>query len=749
MTRAKEEKAKNDHRATEPAKDAEANGTGEEGQVDAKADATKVASNDEKKQVETNDEDAILKRGEEIASKRALMAQAFKPPCPEPERPLSHRSHMLGEMKWLAIDMAQERLWKQSVALALAIEIGKLEGNFGLKQPPADCRQFSDEIKQLKLEMAKASGQSTGRRSAKSVTLPPPSVLLDLDAENDPALREVEDGIDELKKQAKEIGEGSDAVINLSEKNPDLTLLWDDATTEKIEGHLMELEKARLIKEEAQYRSYRMEYEAALASHQLAIEEQHAAANAIDAFEIGQSLDLDLMDDGLLGPPKRAFKRRKGPYGAEEYDDRKYEGYGDRRRNKSYREVDNDYSTDGGRYGRRGPAGRNRKPLNDRNRNVRPGRPDGYGQGRIQGQPGILSWNKSEDDLLLAVVHEFGVNWTLVSEVLSRSLSMQGIHRPAQQCRQRFRQLIMHEGQSLTDEKAYELLSARLGKQQARELLMTSLPVRDEALVRFLEALAQVGASAKNRLLAEERRCESVRTQRQETHNSYQKVLSGVLQQTGGRRLNPLEISAHVMNTYSSQSRQLPAQGYAAGNPPSHTGNPIDGSNGQTGIQSSVGIPAGPQAPLAQGVARPASGVITAQNVQQLNAILTANKLPNGTELTDEMRKALEERRKQYIARLQQQKQFALRGMPGQIPSIQGQPPGQITSGTALGAMQTGVRPQMGNPAMNAHPSTSQAVHGNMQQGLAGMGQVPPAGQQYMAQAQPPSMPGGQKSNTK
>lgn len=29
--------------------------------------------------------------------------------------------------------------------------------------------------------------------------------------------------------------------------------------------------------------------------------------------------------------------------------------------------------------------------------------------------PGPVIWTKAEDDLLLAVTHEFGVNWTMVS----------------------------------------------------------------------------------------------------------------------------------------------------------------------------------------------------------------------------------------------------------------------------------------------------------------------------------------------
>jgi len=695
MTKTRDDKGKSDRRVG-----------GDPGKMNGTESVKGEKATEEKVKTEVSqDEDAIVQRGEEISSKRALMAQAFQPPCPEPERVWSHHSHMLSEMKWLAIDMAQERLWKRSTALAISIEIAKSEGDFKLKQPPADCRQYSDEIRQMKLEAAKAMGQKTGRRSAKSAVLPAPAVLLELDIENDPALKEIEQGTELLKQHAKELGKDAGVVVDIGEDDPELTLTIDAATHAAIQNYLCELENQRRIREEAQYRSYRMEYEAALASHQLALAEQHAAANAIDAFEIGQSLDLDMIDDGLLGPPRKSYKRRRGGYGLDDFDDRKLDAYADRRRAKQYRDdVEPNYSTEGGRYGRRAGTARNRKPLGDRNRNARSGRPDGgYPSGRVQGQPGMLSWSRGEDELLLAIVHEFGVNWTLVSEVLSRSMSMHGIYRPSQQCRQRFRQLTIHEGQSLTDEKAYENLSSRLGKQQARDLLVASLPVRDEALVRFLEALVQVGASAKNRTLAEEKRLEALRSSRQDPHVSYKTVYNGIMQHTGGRHLSPFDLSAHVMSTLAAQ-RQIPqgnqttAQGHIPTNPP--PGPSMEAGN--AAMQNSV---AGGQQQV-QGAVRPGMPS-AAQNIQQISTILANNKLPNGQELTEDLRKSLEAKRRMYMAKYQQEKAYALRGGMANQPPAQGQPTGQITSGTALGGVHPGMR-QM--PALANMPGAQQGM---------------------------------------
>ena len=644
-------------------------------------------------------DDDILQRGEEIACSRALMAQAFKPPCPEPARPTSQLGFLLNEAKWLAVDMAQERLWKTTAALAVAAEIARMEGEFNLKQPPAGSRQYSDEIKQLRQEAAeadKADGKKKTGRRAKAATLPSPAVLLDIDAENDPGLRELEDGVALLRKHAKELGEKPDIVVDVSDGDPGLFLVLDSIMAEKIEKDLFDIERQRLIGEEARYRSYRMEYEAALASHHLAIAEQQAAANAIDAFDVGQAPELDLMDDGLLGPPRKSFKRRRGAF-AEDYEG-KLDPY-DRRRPKAYRDdVDPNYSADIGRYGRRGVAARNRKPLNDRNRNARAIKADGYPSGRIQGQPGILSWSRNEDELLLAIVHEFGVNWTLVSEVLSRSLSMQGVHRPANQCRQRFRQLTLPEGQSLTDEKAYESLSMRLGKQQARDLLMTSLPVRDEALVRFLEALAQVGASAKNRALSEEQRTQAVRTNRQEPHVSYKKVHLAVMQQTNQRHLNPLELSGLAVSALASQ-RQMAytGAGGGAGAGGAGQGGTAQGGTAQGGTApgTAPGAPGANGAPFqnpadhkadanAAGVGQ-ATGQQTvqgnthagqqtaAQNAQQIQQLLQSGKLPNGQPIGDDTRKSLEQKLNFLYQRMQQENAMAM-GLPS-----------QVMSGTALG----------------------------------------------------------------
>lgn len=110
-------------------------------------------------------EDAVLKRGAEIAGVRALLARAFTKPAEEPAQPLTHWDYLLKEAQWLAVDVAQERLWKQTAAMAIAIQVAKLQGSFGLKQPPKDQRRYSDEVKRLQEAAAKEAAAAAGKRA--------------------------------------------------------------------------------------------------------------------------------------------------------------------------------------------------------------------------------------------------------------------------------------------------------------------------------------------------------------------------------------------------------------------------------------------------------------------------------------------------------------------------------------------------------------------------------------------------------
>jgi hypothetical protein len=56
------------------------------------------------------------------------------------------------------------------------------------------------------------------------------------------------------------------------------------------------------------------------------------------------------------------------------------------------------------------------------------------------------NWTQEDDSLLCAITNEFGQNWSLVSDVLSSTCAMQGVHRKPEWCRARYQMLSKPEG---------------------------------------------------------------------------------------------------------------------------------------------------------------------------------------------------------------------------------------------------------------------------------------------------------------
>ncbi len=360
----------------------------------------------------------------------------------------------------------------------------------------------------------------------------------------------------------------------------------------------------------------------------------------------------------------------------------------------SYRADDADYEAaleGGARYGTRratgaaraagapgAPGGRAGAPAGGRRPGGAPGArgADAYAaqqqaRARAAAGAGMVLWAKAEDELLLAVVHEFGPNWTLVSEVLSLSLALQGVHRSPAQCRQRFRQAAAGEGGDYSEERACAALAARLPKAATRELLVSALPVRDETLVRLLEHLVQVGTSAKGRRAMEERRQEPLRARRQAPHATHEALRAQLLASTGGRAPSPLELAAHVTHTYMAQARQQAAMAaqaaaaQAAHHAAAQQQAAAAGGGGAPPAQSQAAAPPAPAQPQQPGAALPVAPAPPppqpqpgapppgargpsqppAVSIAQLDQILAAGRLPNGQELTPQMRAAIENKR--------------------------------------------------------------------------------------------------------
>lgn len=55
--------------------------------------------------------------------------------------------------------------------------------------------------------------------------------------------------------------------------------------------------------------------------------------------------------------------------------------------------------------------------------------------------PNAVPWSSMEEQLLCAVVHEFGPNFFFAADVLAACSHLQGIFRRASQCKEKFKQL--------------------------------------------------------------------------------------------------------------------------------------------------------------------------------------------------------------------------------------------------------------------------------------------------------------------
>ena len=100
-------------------------------------------------------------------------------------------------------------------------------------------------------------------------------------------------------------------------------------------------------------------------------------------------------------------------------------------------------------------------------------------------------WTPVEDQLLCAIVHEFGSNWGLITDVFAASAPFKGVYRRAEQCRWRFQRLTQSaEGEG--DPNAVAALN--LNKGSARQVMARALPVEDNTARFHFDRAAQAQA---------------------------------------------------------------------------------------------------------------------------------------------------------------------------------------------------------------------------------------------------------------
>ncbi|GFH11820.1 Myb-like domain-containing protein [Haematococcus lacustris] len=100
--------------------------------------------------------------------------------------------------------------------------------------------------------------------------------------------------------------------------------------------------------------------------------------------------------------------------------------------------------------------------------------------------PGAGPWTQQDDQILIAIVAEFGQNWYLVADVLRATSVMAGIARRFDLCKQRYCALqklyLQPESEQQQELRPEQLATPLMNKQQAKEVLLQALPVQEMVL---------------------------------------------------------------------------------------------------------------------------------------------------------------------------------------------------------------------------------------------------------------------------
>jgi hypothetical protein len=195
----------------------------------------------------------------------------------------------------------------------------------------------------------------------------------------------------------------------------------------------------------------------------------------------------------------------------------------------------------------------------------------------------IRPWSPMEDQLLCAIVHEFGSNWALITDAFAASTPIRGVYHRTEQCRWRFSHLTRL---AESEQDQYAIAALNLNKGSARLLMARALPVEDETVrIHFDRSCAVMSKHVKIRKAAKFERVGMNKSRSVSAHRSWRDV-----QAVCGPPLTPLELADQVL-------MMAPPNGVAVG-----TMTPGGQRLGSMGTMGSIGVPsygARPPMPMA------------------------------------------------------------------------------------------------------------------------------------------------------
>nr|XP_024380298.1 chromatin modification-related protein EAF1 B-like isoform X1 [Physcomitrium patens]XP_024380299.1 chromatin modification-related protein EAF1 B-like isoform X1 [Physcomitrium patens]PNR51048.1 hypothetical protein PHYPA_010234 [Physcomitrium patens] len=344
--------------------------------------------------------------------------------------------------------------------------------------------------------------------------------------------------------------------------------------------------------------------------------------------------------------------------------------------------------------------------MRDRNRRLRlnkvpPSTPIGVG----------TPWSASEDQAILALVHDLGPNWELVSDVLSSNSQIKGIYRRPNQCKERHKSLTERSNldgmESPEDSNSSQLQSLKGSVHGGTRVHGTP----EEDSLKHLECIVQLVLKYRARKSSSENEDQKTSAAQHPSHGI------AISQFCAGGPLNPLELCDRVANNGDANSHSYPIQ-------------PVQGS----GLGPSL-MPGSAMRPPSAGlpsVLPGSAGLHLGQSPVSSSAAMSAAAARDAQRFTTRLspgeatrlRMAANNMSAYNARRLQQQAASVTAGLPilTGLPNPNDLPMLPTSTGAMMGALSRGL--SMPRPGLSSMGSP--VISNIVPAGLGGM--VPPPG---------------------
>lgn len=447
-------------------------------------------------------ENAILEKVSIIRAAQAAAVAIKQPPSKEPKRTLAHWDYLLRECRWLAEDVAQERLWKMEVARKLAHEIASLDR----KQLHAEMlsRKSKDSVppaegKRTRGAKTKREGpQENGDHSMWSEGVDKRSIWETSGVQETPEMAPSTPPVNDAILTYQMIDGAVERYFEIVELESHQRMKAHDLAVRDYE---VEMERVRRLSREA---AKRREEEARLAAMEAAAAEAEARRIALAREEAGKARKKkksDVMEGvstaDLLGK-RQGSSIQDGIVKKQRYGEAEGIAGPDGLRGMLPTQVGEYLVEYVERRGKKGMI------IKDKNGTVLKGAELKKAQVEVAKRQKIMEkqqrdrdrlpgdavpWTKPEDHLLCAIVLEFGSNWALVADILNVHSHFQGWHRKADSCRARFRLLTSAEDGTPNEESMFA--SMNLNRGNARLLVQRSIPAEDAVLRNHVDKIGK------------------------------------------------------------------------------------------------------------------------------------------------------------------------------------------------------------------------------------------------------------------